>query len=253
MAKQAGMGDRLLVAGYDLSGDIGSLGRIGGGLTPLEVTGIDKSGPERVGGLRDGSLDFTAWFNPATDRAHERFSALPTTDVIMTYLRGTTLGKPGAGIVAKQVNYDGTRGADGSFSFAVQALANGYSVDWGVQLTAGLRTDTEATDGTGVDGGAATSFGLQAFLHVTAFEGDDITIKLQSSSDDDPDGEGDEYADVTGGGFTQVTAGPTSERIQTARDLSVERYLRVVTTTSAGFDSCTFNVVVCRNAAATVF
>lgn len=248
MTKQAGMGDRLYLSGYDLSGDVGSLSRIGGGPRPLEVTGIDKSGHERIGGVRDGAIDFMAFFNKATGAAHLRLSTLPTTDVLATYLRGTTIGNPAASCIAKQVNYDPSRGTDGSFTFGVQLQSNGYGIEWGTQVTAGVRTDTGATAGTAVDFTASSAFGLQAYLQVTAFSGTDVTIKLQESSDNS----GDAYADVVGGGFTTV-AGVTSQRIATATNLSVERYLKVTTTTSAGFTSVTFVVMVVRNSAVPAF
>lgn len=244
MGKSTGLGANFYLTGYDLSGDVGALQRIAGGNSPLVVTGINKSAFERIGGKRDGGMDFMAYFNDATGQAHPRLGALPTTDVIATYCHGTTLGNPAASCVAKQVNYDPTRGEDGSFTFAVQTVANGYGLEWGKQVTAGKRTDTGATNGTGVDfGTGSTSFGLQAYLHVFAFSGTDVTIKLQESSDD---GAGDAYADVTGGAFTAVS-GVTSERIATSSGLTVERYLRVATTTSGGFSSVTFAVMVNRN------
>jgi hypothetical protein len=247
MAKQSGLGDALFVHGYDLSGDIQSLGRIGGGPALLDITAINKAAMERLGGLRDGAMETTAFFNPTADQAHDRFSALPTTDVILTYCRGTTLGNPAAAIVAKQANYDPTRGTDGALTAAVNAEANGYGLEWGEQLTAGKRTDTTATDGTGVDFAAATAFGLQAWLHVFAFTGTSVTAKLQESSDN---GVGDAWTDVTGGGFTAAT-GITAERIQTTRALAVERYLRVVTTGT--FSNAVFAVMVTKNATETLF
>lgn len=253
MAKATGLGDNLYIGGVNVSGDIGSLGRIGGGPSPLEVTAIDKEAFERLGGLRDGGMEYTAFFNPGSGGTHEALAALPTADVVLTYCRGTTLGNPAAGLIGKQVNYDGSRGADGSFTFEVQSLANGYGIDWGRQLTAGPRTDSEATNGDSVDFGAAGSFGLQAFLHVFAFDGTDVTIKLQQSSDD---GDTDSFADVTGGAFTTIDGtpdAPYAERIQTARDQAVEQYLRVVTTTSGGFTSVEFAVMVVVNPVAVVF
>lgn len=247
MAKQSGLGDRLFVAGFNLSGDIGSLGTIGGGPAPLEVTGIDKSAIERIGGVRDGTIEFSAWFNKATDRAHLRLSPLSTADQIVTYCRGTTLGNPAAAMVAKQINYDGDRGADGSFTLAVQALANGYGLEWGRQGTAGIRTDGSATNGSSIDDTASTAFGLQAYLHVFAFTGTSVTVKIQESSDD---GAGDAWADVTGGGFTAAT-GVTSQRIATATNLTVERYLRVVTTGT--FSDAQFAVCIVRNQTAPAF
>jgi hypothetical protein len=100
-----------------------------------------------------------------------------------------------------------------------------------------------------VDFGAESDFGLQAYLHVFAFTGTDVTIKLQESSDNS----GDAYADVVGGGFTAVASAPTSERIATAVDLTVEQYLKVTTVTTGGFTSCAFAVMVVRNEATPVF
>ena len=248
MAKTAGMGDRLYLAGYDVSGDVGSISRIAGGPRPLSVTGINKEAQERLGGIRDGGLDFMSYFNPAAAQAHARLSPLPTTNVLGTYLRGTTIGNPAASCVAKQVNYDPNRGADGSLTMGVQLVSNGFGVEWGDQLTAGARTDTGATAGTAVDFTAGSSFGLQAYLQVTAFSGTDVTITIQESSDN----AGDAYANVVGGAFASVT-GITSERIATATNLAVERYLKVTTSTTGGFTSVTFVVMVVRNGAVPTF
>jgi hypothetical protein len=255
MGKQSGLGDNLYVAGYDLSGDISAVSNVGGGPAAMEVTGIDKSAMERIGGLRDGRLQFASFFNPGTDRSHARFKQLPTSDVILSYFRGTALGGPSAHIVAKQANYDGTRGDSGEFTFAVDAQANGYGVGWGKSLTAGKRTDTTATDGPSVDFGpgsppafnGAALFGLQAYLHVFAFTGTSVTVKLQESSDN---GVGDPWADVVGGAFTAAT-GITSQRIETARGQTVERYLRAVTTGT--FTNAVFAVSAIRNDVAVTF
>lgn len=250
MAKVSGLGARLLVHGYDFSGDISAVDNIHGGPAALDFTGIDKSAFERLGGVRDGGIDVTAFFNKGSsaDRAHDRYSTLPTTDVITTYCHTSTLGAPAACLVGKQTNYDGKRGNDGSFTFSVSAVANGFGLEWGVQGTAGVRADTTATNGSSIDlGTGSLAFGLQAYLHVTAFTGTSCTVKLQESSDD---GAGDAFADVTGGSFGAQTAVGAS-RIATSASQTVERYLRVVTTGT--FSACSFHVTIVRNATATVF
>ena len=249
MSKSSGLGDNLYVSGYDVSGDTGSLSRIGGGPALLELTGIDKSAPERLGGLRDGAIDFSAWFNDAALAGHPALSTLPTADRLVSYFRGTALGSPAASMMAKQIDYAPTRGADASLSIAVSTQSNAYGIEWGEQLTAGKRTDTGATAGSSLDGGAATAFGLQAYLHVFSFTGTDVVIAVQESSDD---GAGDAFVDVTNGVFTSVAAAG-SERIATANNQAVERYLRVNTTTVGGFTECTFAVVVVRNSFAIEF
>lgn len=250
MAKQSGLGDRLFVAGYNLSGDIQAIDNVGGGPAALDFTGIDKSAVERVGGLRDGRIEATAFFNDAAAAAHPRFSALPTTDQIVTYCRGTTLGNPAASCVGKQIGYDGKRGADGSFTFSVSAQANGYGVEWGEQLTAGIRQDTSATNGSSLDYGAAigtTAFGLQMYVHLFAFTGTSVTIKIQSSTDD---GGGDAFADITAA-TTGALSAIGATRVATATNASVERYLRVVTTGT--FSVADFSVQVVRNLATPTF
>lgn len=455
MSKQSGLGDQLLVGGYDLSGDAGAIDSVGGGPSLLEVTAINKSAFERLGGIRDGRIEWTSFFNDATGAAHPVLKERPTTDVHVMYQRGTTLGSPAASLIAKQINYDGERGDDGSLTFTIEALANGYGLEWGEQLTAGLRTDTAATNGssisftggdayvqlpgssgntittpdaaaldivgdidirakiaandwtpaatsyivakynttgnqrsyalalrtggglallwttdgtagtilqrnstadlsalaandtkwvratldvddgggnhvatfytsddgitwtllgtpvttagttsifsstavleigsqdagtagflagkffqgsvlTGIGGTAVaqpvatvtgvtdatprtwtvngtaiptnrTIYGLQAYLQVTAFTGTDVTIKLQESADN---GVNDAWADVTGGAFASVTTAPQTQRIATSSSLTVERYLRAVTTTTGGFTSLSFSVMVNRN------
>lgn len=241
MNKQSGLGDALYIGGADLSGDITALGNIGGGPAVLTTTGINVSAIERIGGTRDGRLEYTAWWNPDPGGEHAVLSALPTTDVVMTYCRGTLLGSPAACINAKQPNYDGSRSDDGGFSFAVATQANGYGLEWGNLLTAGMRTDTAATLGAPYDTGAETAFGAQAYLQVSAFTGTDATVTIQDSAD------GTTFADVAGFAFTAVTAGPGAQRIATDNTATIRRHLRAVTVTTGGFTSLTFAVVVNKN------
>lgn len=250
MAKQTGLGDNFYIGAYNPSCDIQSLGAIGGGNEPLDVTGICKSAMERLGGKRDGRIEFVTFFNDADDQEHEALRSLPTTDVIMSYFRGTALGNAAASINCKQVNYDPTRATDGSLVFDVQALANGFGLEWGRQGTAGVRTDSAAATGTAWDdSGSAgtTSFGLQMYVHLFAFTGTSVTIKLQGSSDN---GVGDPFADITGATTGALTT-PQAIRVATASNASIERYLRVVT--SGTFSNAVFAVNVVRNEVTPVF
>lgn len=247
MAKSSGLGDAFYIAGFDASGDIGSINTSGGPAT-IDVTGINKSAYERLGGLRNGTMAWSAFFNPALGSTHDQLAALPTADVICTYLRGTTLGNPAACMVAKQINYDGNRANTGEFTFAVEAQSNGFGLEWGQTLTAGIRTDTAATLGTSIDTTAAASFGAQAYLHVfSPFTGTDATVKIQDSADNST------FADVTGLTFTQITAAPASQRLATASGATIRRYLRATTVTTGGFSALSFAVVIVKNATAVSF
>jgi hypothetical protein len=256
MTIRSGLGQAFYLGGYDLSGDTGSADDIGGGLSGTQdTTAINMSAFRRKGLLRDGRISWMSFFNPETaaddpgvteDRAHVVLSSLPTTDRNLMWRAGpASLGGAAACLVGKQINYDPTRPQDGSLTIAVNAQANGFGLEWCDLLTAGVRTDTGAANGSSLDlGTGSTAFGLQAYLQVLSFTGTDATITIQESSDN---GAGDAWANVTGGAFTQVTSGPTAQRIQTARNQTVERYLRVATTTTGGFSNLEFVVAVARN------
>ena len=244
MAKETGLGANFYLDGYDLSSDTASLSSISKSIDTLPMTGIDKSAQERKAGQLKAGISWTNYFNPTN--SHLAISTPPRVDRIATYFHKTTLCAPVACEVCKETNVKSKRDNNGSYLHDVDTLANAWWLDWGLALTAGKRVDTGAVNGTGVDFGdptpAAYNFGLQAYLQVFAFVGTNITIKLQQSNDN---AVGDPYADVTGGGFTVVTAAPNKERIATARNLATKRWLRVVS--SGTFTSCTFAVAATIN------
>ena len=225
MAKKSGLGQELYIHGYDLSGDVGSLDSVGSPREQLEVTAINKSARERIYGLADGSLSFNTFFNDATEQEHAALSGLPTADRIICYNMGGTRGDASYCLTAKQVNYDGTRGTDGSLAFTVGAVANGIAPDWCQTLTSGQETHGSAGSSTSRDDSAATSAGLIAYLEIVDCDSGTPTVTIQQSSDN---GSGDAWATVLS--FTAVgyASAPTAERVTVSG--AVERYLRVTTT-----------------------
>lgn len=244
MPKQSGLGDNLYVNGVDVSGDVGSLGRVGGSMEVLDVTAINKSAFERLGGVRDGSIEFSGFFNDAPLQLHQTLRGLPTSDVQVAYFRGTAVGNQAAVCIAKQANYDPTRGTDGSLTVAVQALANGYGLEWGQQLTPGKVTIGAAGNQPSIDTGGASAFGAQAYLQVLGFTGTSATVAVQDSADNSA------FAAVTGLTFAAATATGT-QRLETARNATIRRYLRA--SVSGTFSSLTFAVVVVPNEALVLF
>jgi len=240
MAKQAGFGDQLFIAGYDISGDASTVS-LGAPAGVLDVTAINGAGGhERIYSNVEGAINFTTFFNDAANQQHDTLKAKGSgADRIVGYFHGSAIGNMAASMTSKQINYDGTRAQDGSLVFSVQALANAYGLDYGEMLTAGKRSDTTATNGSSHNYGAATANGLVAYLQVFSFTGTSCTVKIQQSSDN---GGGDAFADLIT--FTAAT-GVTSERKTTvALTTAVEQYLRVVTTGT--FSECTFAVMASR-------
>lgn len=244
MAKTAGMGDNLYIAGYDIGGDTSALGKVSGGPAALDLTSIDQSAYFRLGGERDGGIDFTTFHDTATGAEHDALSSLPLTDVIVTYGRGGVIGNPAASLNAKQVNYDATRGQDGSLTFAVSAVANGFGLEWGVLMTPDRRTDGSATPGSSAnsfDTGASLAFGAQMYVHLFAFTGTSVTVKLQDSSDNIS------FADITGTSLTTtaLTTAHTAVRVTVPNTTTIRRYIAVATVGT--FSSADFAVQVTKN------
>ena len=78
-------------------------------------------------------------------------------------------------------------------------------------------------------------------MQVTAFSGTSVTVTIQHSDDN---AAGDPYAAVTGGAFTAVTAVGT-QRVQTARNASVKRWLRI--NLAGTFTTVSLLVMVAKN------
>lgn len=154
--KQSGLGDNFYIGGNDLSGDVASLDQVSGGPAPLDVTGLNKSANERIGGLRDGDLQFTTYFDAASEQP--ALSVLPTLSVIASYLRGTGQGNTAACLIGRQINYDGTRDNTGNLTMKVEVQADHYGLEWGTQLTSGIYSAANLLTGqnAGFEGGLGT-------------------------------------------------------------------------------------------------
>lgn len=242
MAKQSGLGDNFYVGVFDLSGDVASLEKISTARAVMPVTGIDKSAVERLHGIKDGGFDFTSFFNPSAGRSFPVLKALPTADVVCSYFRGTTQGSPAASCVAKQITYDGDRSDSGEFPFKASVVGNGFGLEWGKMLTAGIRTDTSATSpATGLDTLASASFGAQAYLHVFSVTGTSVTVSIQDSADNSS------FLPIASPiSFTAVNGGATgTQRIAIGNTATVRRYLRVITTGT--FSNAQFAVSIVKN------
>ena len=244
-SKTGGLGDNFYVGGYDVSGDVNSVDTISGGPAVLDFTTVDKSAVVRQGGLRSGEIDFTTFIESGgtASTTEKGLFSLPTSSTVVSYFRGTAVGNPAASLYGKQVNFDPARGTDGSLTAKVQSLSDGYGLEWGKQLTAGLRTDTAGTVGTSVNNGGATTYGGQAYLHVTSFSGTAATVTVEHSTDNSS------YSTLLT--FSTITAAPFSQRVATSAGTTVDQYVRA--TTAGTISSMTFAVEFVRNTTAVSF
>lgn len=150
--KQGGLQQKLLVGGYDLSGNAQALDGVHGGPATGDVTTIDQAAHSRLGLQRDGGASVATLMDPAL--AHPVLAALPTADEQAMYmLNPLAVGSPVAACIAKQIDYDQNRAANGMLTQKTQFDSNAYGLEWCTALTAGVRSDSTATNGTALDQG----------------------------------------------------------------------------------------------------
>jgi len=82
-------------------------------------------------------------------------------------------------------------------------------------------------------------------LQVFDFTGTDVTITVEDSTNDSA------WASLVA--FTAVASSPTTERVATSDSTTVDRYIRVATSTSGGFSDLDFAVMVVKNETVPVF
>ena len=140
MAKKAGLAQEFFVQGYDLSGDVSAINNASSPRVAQEITGINSSAIERIMPRTDGALNYNSWFNDAAGQEHVILKSLPTTDSLVLWALGGSIGDAAAMLVSKQMDYSFTRGADGSLATTVDSQGNGQPLEWGVMLTAGKIT-----------------------------------------------------------------------------------------------------------------
>lgn len=222
MAKTSGLGSSLIVGSVDLSGDIGDVSSIETSRSTQDVPAINQSAMDRIMLLKDGSLAFNSYWDTAAAAAHLTLSALPRTDVQVSYLHSSVVGDAAATMIAKQVTYAPTRGADGSLIVGTNAQANAYGLEWGELLTTGAQSFATGTvNGTSIDlGSVSTLFGAAAYLHVISVASGTATFTVEDSANDSA------FTAVAGMAFAGAT-GATTERVQGAINATVRRYVRI--------------------------
>jgi hypothetical protein len=214
----------------------------GGTLTQVFVNGVQvgtTAGTYVV--PANGTISITysvapTWAWTGVLAEHNALSTLPTADEVASYFQGAAQGNAAACVNGKQINYDGTRDNKGALTAQVEVDGNGFGMEWGIQLTAGLRADTAATNGTGIDNGALTNFGAQAYFNLVAIIGTNVDIVVEHSVDNTT------YTTLIDFG-SQTAIG--SGRGSVSNTTTVNRWVRVKTTGT--FTYAQFAVMFNRN------
>lgn len=172
---------------------------------------------------------------------HDALSTLPTTDVIASYFRGSTLGNPAACINGKQINYDPTRDNVGNLTLKCEVQSNKFGLEWGKMITAGLRTDTAATTGAAFDQVSGGTNGCQAYLQLVGFVGTSVDVTVT-------------HCTTSGGSYSTLVDFGTLTAIGAVRisaNGTVNEFLKVVT--AGTFTYAKFAVAFMKNDVAVTF
>lgn len=221
MGITSGIGARLYLDQYDLSGDVSALSRVSATTNLQDRTVLQNAAVARLSLLRDGAIDFTAFFNGATGGAQRILKALPGQATQATATTGSTVGADTFSLVGLQATFNDNRGQDGSLVLETSIEASGTALEVGQLLTTGKQTFAGATGGGHTTYGATgTSAGWSAYLHAISIASGSATVTVQDSADNVT------YTGLTGGAFTAVSA-PGAQRIAGASGATVRKYVRV--------------------------
>ena len=221
MAQLAGDHVQVLVGGYELTGDHNRI-TIDDAYKTLDATAFSDAVHKFIRGQRQMKLAHRGYVNAAAGRSHPVLKGV-SVDGVVSVLVGQNAdpaaGDPVYNLLTRQEQYKTLPEINQVIPFDAAFANRGDRSGWGVIL--GPPTSfTNTSNGNSVDGGAASSNGGAAFLHVLqAAASDTYTIVVEGADDS-----GFTTNVVTLGTFTLDASGIGSERLALAGTIS--RYVR---------------------------
>jgi len=239
MSFKHGKNTAVLVAQYDISAYLNEVSS-SQSIETADTSTFGTAAKTYVVGQNDGTLSFSGLFDGAAGAIAEIFEDIIDNDstpvITIAPDGGLVIGSKATLAQAKQTSYEVSAPVSD-----VVSLSGEFQVTDGLRggvLLAANTAHTTTTNGTSVDGGASTSLGARANLHVTANTRDAGTvIKVQHSADDST------WADLMT--FATVAATTLTSETVTATG-TINRYLRVQTTAASGTGSITYTLSLSR-------
>jgi hypothetical protein len=231
-----GRDQRLLYGAYDLS-SYAKDSNVDDNIAMLDKTTLGQNAMVYQAGLESGQVTFNGFVDNAVAGSRTVLLAakqLAGNQPVTTFPNGYgTNGNPADILLSRFASFKEGGSVADLVNLAITIQADGGIDANGVVLHL-LQAETAATNTTAVDNLALSSNGGVGNLHVTAFSGTDITIKIQHAAVST-------YADLVS--FTQNTAIGSEQKV-VAAGTTVNRNLRVLWTGT--FVSCTFVVSFAR-------
>lgn len=211
-----------LVDGYDLRGDLTTISdAIDAQIEDTRPLG--SAWPRKTPvGIFDATLTQEGYFDDATGAVHDALSEQQgTSRIVCMGLEGNTIGKRFRGYTGAFGSKYSRVSSGGQIHKAnAEYQINGQIDDNGIilQPLAAKTADWNTEGAESQDAGASSAAGGVGYLQVTAFSGfTGFVAKIRHSADDVT------YADLVT--FTNVTSGPTAQRVAVAG--TVNRHLAV--------------------------
>lgn len=234
---------RLIVGGYDLSGDSRTFSQFTNSAPEVDMWGWSNETGNYLAGSRMIGLDgYQAIVNDATGGSFTRLKTVQQTSHLSMLIGGGAA--PVAGDLAylmPSIQIDGTVANTGgtaiiqaNFKYNAGEYSNNIQNPAGVVLVPSSSISS-TTNGSTVDNGAASSNGCFANLHVLATSSGDFAFTVEHSTD------GSSWSTLLT--FT-VDGSAISSEVQSSSG-TVNRYLRGVATRTAG--TITWALALARN------
>ena len=188
---------RFYIGGYDLSGDTRAIGDIANNYEGADLLGVTETTHNFLAGgsLNTGITGLQTLMNDTSSSgAHELLKDAPNQTQLSICFGGA--GAPAAGDPAYTlpsiqfgdvVSIDGSSGVmSANFGFDTQQYTANYTTGWGAVLRGPTSITATVTAGSAIsfDGGAQTTAGWSAHLHVLATSSGDYAITIEDSADD---------------------------------------------------------------------
>lgn len=235
---------KILVGAYDLS-PFFTDANAECSVAMVDTTTFGATSKTRQSTTQDGTVKASGYYDGAIGAVDEAFqAALAGSDQAFTFAQlGDTAGNPALLGALQESKYTTKLAVGALVATEGEWVTQGGAyvpLAWGTVHRA-LTAITTTANGASQDGGAATTTGWRATLHVTAKSGTTPTldVKLQDSADNST------FADVTGGAFTQRTAAG-SQILYSASGATLRRYVRLVYTVAGTSPSFTVAAAVAR-------
>ena len=192
MSKLIGKDLKLILDGYDISGDENAL-TLDEMADELDSTAFGDSAHNFTLGLYQATTGINGYFNPATNRNHDRLKSLlgSNTGGVFSAFMGQgaspAIGDPAWGIIYVESKYS-VNGSPPAM-IATQAMLAGRGsarvANWGAVLKNGIATTNTSSTNAAVNNTAASANGGSGMLHVLgAMTTGTAVIVIEHSTDD---------------------------------------------------------------------